>query len=185
MSSSHHLDEAALEKLAERTYDEMRGIAHHFLRDERRGHTLGTTALVHEVYLRLAGMQDVHWTSQAQFFTLAPQAMRRILVDYARSRAAKKRGDGRAPVSLDNTAAIVVESNPELILDINEALTKLAEVDSRIATVVELRYFVGFSVVETAKLLEVSRVTVSRDWTAARAWLFRYLQTSAEENDES
>jgi RNA polymerase sigma factor (TIGR02999 family) len=146
---------------------------------ERPGHTLQATALVNEVYLRLVGQQEVRVRNRAHFFALAAEMMRHILVDYARKRHRDKRGGGLQPVPLEEAMSVSAERAAELV-DLDEALKRLAAVDIRQSRVVELRYFGGLSVEETAEVLEVSPVTVMRDWTAARAWLYRDIAKVAE-----
>jgi RNA polymerase sigma factor (TIGR02999 family) len=167
-------DDSALAQLVPRVYDELRRIAHHHLRAERPGRTLQTTALVHEAYLRLVDTRRVRWESRAHFLGVAAQAMRRILVDAARARGARKRGGGAAVVPLDEAATVGPQREASLVA-LDDALTALAEVDSRKSRVVELRYFGGLSVEETAAVLQVSPETVHRDWRVAKAWLLREL----------
>jgi RNA polymerase sigma factor (TIGR02999 family) len=160
----------ALPKLVPLLYDELRRLASHFLREERPGHTLQPTALVHEAYLKLAG-QRAGFENRAQFMAVAAQAMRRILVDYARQRVAAKRGGGIALAELDvATVGATVEQSQEL-LAIDEALEKLAAMDAQQGRVVELRYFGGLTVEETAAALGISPRTVKREWAMAKAWL--------------
>jgi len=155
-------------------YDELRKQAARQLRGERAGHTLQPTALVHEVYLRLAQPRRVPWQSRAEFFAAAAQAMRRILVDHARKRAAAKRAGNWTRVELADDVAI--EGKRELdLLALDDALERLAELDPRHARIVELRFFGGLSVAETASVLKISTATVKRDWSLARAWLHRRL----------
>jgi RNA polymerase sigma factor (TIGR02999 family) len=160
----------ALPRLVPLLYDELRRLAGHFLREERPGHTLQPTALVHEAYLKLAG-QRAGFENRAQFMAVAAQAMRRILVDYARQRVAAKRGGGIALAELDvATVGATVEQSQEL-LAIDEALEKLATMDAQQGRVVELRYFGGLTVEETAAALGISPRTVKREWAMAKAWL--------------
>lgn len=162
----------ALPKLVPLLYDELRRLAGSFLRDERPGHTLQPTALVHEAYLKLAG-QHAGFENRAQFMAVAAQAMRRILVDYARGRVAAKRGGGMALAELDVAtagAASTVEQSEEL-LAVDEALEKLAGIDPKQASVVEMRYFGGLTVEETAAALGIAPRTVKREWAMAKAWL--------------
>jgi RNA polymerase sigma factor (TIGR02999 family) len=157
---------------------ELRREAARHLKGERAGHTLQPTALVHEVYLRLAQPRRVPWRSRAEFFAAAAQAMRRILVDYARRRGAAKRAGEWTRVRLDE--AVAVEGERELdLLALDDALDRLAAVDARTARIVELRFFGGLSVPEIASVLKVSPSTVKRDWNLARAWLHRWLEESA------
>ena len=165
-------DRQALDKLTPLVYEELRHQAARYLRRERPGHTLQTTALIHEAYLRLIDAKDVHWQSRAHFFAIAANLMRRILVEHARRRDADKRGGSHVRVQLDEALAVAVESDVDL-LAIDEALDRLAAIDPQQARVVELRFFSGLSVEETAAALGVSPKTVKRDWSVARAWLRR------------
>ena len=165
----------ARDRLLPIVYDELRRQAARELRGERAGHTLQPTALVHEVYLRLAQPRRVPWESRAEFFAAAAQAMRRILVDHARKRAAGKRAGNWTRIELADEVAI--EGRPELdLLALDDALEGLAELDPRHARIVELRFFGGLSVPEAASVLKVSTATVKRDWSLARAWLLRRLE---------
>ena len=155
-------------------YEELRRIARRRLRSERKDHTLGATALVHEAYLKLVRLEKVRWQNRAHFFAIAAQAMRNILIDYAVKRKAQKRGAGREKLGLDGVAAIVEDRADEL-LALDEALKQLEAFDARQARVVECRVFAGLSIEETARALQISEATVSRDWMAARAWLNREL----------
>ena len=155
-------------------YDELRRVAHRHLRAERTGHTLGTTALVHEAWLELAKVRHDHWPARAYVLAAASQAMRRILIDYAVARRAQKRGGGVVPEPLDDAVAMAAERGDELIA-LDEALERLAAVNERYARVVECRFFGGLGVEETAEALGTSPATVKRDWTMARAWLNREL----------
>jgi RNA polymerase sigma factor (TIGR02999 family) len=160
-------------------YGELRRIAHRQLAGEETGHTLSTTALVHEAYLRLAS-QHTPWKDRAQFFALAARAMRRILVDYARRHHALRRGSGSRPLALEaaeDAGLLAGESRAEELLALDEALERLATLDPRLARVVECRFFGGLSESETAEALAVSQRTVSRDWTLARGWLFAELRS--------
>ncbi|MDQ3252960.1 MAG: sigma-70 family RNA polymerase sigma factor [Acidobacteriota bacterium] len=165
-------DEAALEKLAPLVYDELRRLARRHMAGERRGHTLQTTALVNEAYLRLVNWREVRWQNRAHFFAVSAQMMRHILVDFARSRSYQKRGAGALQVSLDEAASLSDERGADLVA-LDEALTALAAVDERKSKVVELRYFGGLSVEEAAEVLKVSPETVMRDWRLAKVWLLR------------
>ena len=165
-------DREALDRLTPLVYEELRRQAAHYLRRERPGHTLQTTALIHEAYLRLVDAQDVRWQGRAHFFAIAANLMRRILVDHARRRDADKRGGSQVRVQLDEALAVAEETEVDL-LAIDEALNKLAAIDEQQARVVELRFFSGLSVEETAAALGVSPKTVKRDWSVARAWLRR------------
>ncbi len=155
-------------------YEELRRVAHRHLRGERPGHTLGTTALVHEAYLELAKLDHVRWPGHAYVLAAASRAMRRILVDWAVARRAQKRGGGVAAEPLDDAVAMAVERGDDL-LALDEALDRLTAVSERSARVVECRFFGGMSVEETAEALGTSPATVKRDWTTARAWLNREL----------
>src|SRR5687767_5522866 len=164
----------ALESLMPLVYKELRRLAHQYLRKERAGHTMLTTDLVHEAYLRLVDQKRVRWQNRAHFFGIAANLMRRILVDHARGKRRVKRGAGAQRVSL-NEATVKSRQSEVDILAIDEALTKLAQLDERKARVVELRFFGGLEVEEAAEFLKLSPVTVSRDWKMAKAWLHRAL----------
>ena len=165
-------DDAARDRLIPIVYQELRRRAAAHLRHERAGHTLRPTDLVHEAYLRLC-KQDVAWENREQFFGVASRLMRRILVDHARARAAAKRGGGLR-VTAEGDLAGPAPEEPDL-LDLDAALDELAALDERQAHLVELRYFGGLSIEETARVLDLSAATVSREWTAARTWLYRRL----------
>jgi RNA polymerase sigma factor, TIGR02999 family len=171
-------DEAALERLMPLVYDELKRLAHRYMRGERVGHTLQTTALVNEAYLRLAKWKDVHWQNRAQFFAVSAQMMRRILVDFARERQYQKRGGGALQVSLSEAAAFAGGPETDLVA-LDEALTALAKVDLRKAQMVEMRFFGGLSIAEVAEVLKVSEETVNRDWRLAKVWLLRELSREA------
>ncbi len=156
-------------------YAELHRQAARFLRKERPGHTLQTTALINEAYLKLIDRRDVNWESRTHFFAVAAQAMRRILVDYARAKHREKRGGDNIKLSLEDATLIATKEKGVDLIALDEALNKLAERDEQQARVVELRYFSGLSLEETAEALHVSRATVARDWEAARAWLHRQL----------
>jgi RNA polymerase sigma factor (TIGR02999 family) len=169
-------DKAALDQLTPLVYDEIRRIAHRYVQHEREGQTLQTTALVHEAYLRLAGSQRVDWQNRAHFFAVTAQVMRHILIDHARRRQYVKHGGEVRRVSFDVvTREALMMSQPRAaeLLALDEALTELARLDPRKSRVVELRYFGGLSLEETADVLEVSAMTVRRDWRAAKAWLYK------------
>jgi RNA polymerase sigma factor (TIGR02999 family) len=166
-------DPQAFDELMPLIYQELNRMARKHLGRERVGHTLQTKALVNEAYLRLVDQQAVHWQNRAHFFAIAAQMMRRILVDYARSRHVAKRGGGAVPVSLDNVA--VVSGRTSELVALDEALSSLAVFDRRKSQVVELRFFGGLSVDETAEVLKISPNTVMRDWSTAKAWLHREL----------
>jgi RNA polymerase sigma factor (TIGR02999 family) len=165
-------DRQALDKLTPLVYEELRQQAARYLRRERPGHTLQTTALIHEAYLRLIDAKDVHWQSRAHFFAIAANIMRRILVDHARRRDADKRGGSQIRVRPDEAFGVVNAIDVDL-LAIDEALSRLETMDPQQARVVELRFFSGLTVEETAAALGVSPKTVKRDWSVARAWLRR------------
>ena len=168
----------ALEDLIPIVYAELRRLAHHYMRGERSGHSLQTTALVHEAYLRLADCKQMQWQSRAHFFALAGQLMRRILVENAR-RHNLKRGGGLQHISLDE-AAVLDGRGPDLVA-LDDALNALERIDPRKVQVVEMRYFGGLSMEETAEVLNVSLITVRRDWSAARIWLYRELTGGADD----
>ena len=169
-----HGDAAALDQLLASVYDELRRIAGARLRHERAGHTLAPTELVHEAFLKLVKIERIDWKSRAHFFAIASRAMRNVLVDYAVRRGAAKRGGGVQPLSLDETDAATEHAIDELIA-LEQALSRLEQVDERQARVVECRFFGGLSLEETAEALQISPATVSRDWTFARAWLHNEL----------
>jgi len=175
-------DDSALEKLLPLVYNELHRLAHHYMGGERAGHTLQTTALVNEAYLRLIDSSRVRWQSRAHFFAVSAQLMRRVLVDFARSRNYQKRGGGAFQVSLDQALEVSAERGRELIA-LDDALTALAASDERASRVVELRYFGGLSLEETAEVLKVSSETVRRDWNWAKVWLVR--EISGENREEA
>jgi RNA polymerase sigma factor (TIGR02999 family) len=165
----------ALDNLMPLVYGELRRQAARYLRRERPDHTLQTTALIHEAYIKLIDQKDVQWQNRAHFFAIAAQAMRRILVDYARTKHREKRGGDAAKLSLEEATMIAVEEKSVDLMALDEALTRLAEIDERKSRIVELRYFSGLSVRETAEVLGVSPKTIESDWTMAKAWLHREL----------
>jgi RNA polymerase sigma-70 factor (ECF subfamily) len=165
-------DQSALDTLMPLVYDELHRMARRYMRRERAGHTLQTSALVNEAYLRLAGQRDIEWQSRAHFFAVAARVMRHLLVDYARNQKYAKRGGGAQQVTLDE-AAIVSTGRNEQLLALDEALARLASIDNRKSRLVELRYFGGMSTEETAEVLGVSAITVKREWQKAKAWLYR------------
>ena len=167
-------DPQALDKLMPLVYDELRRIASRYMKREHPGHTLQTTALVNEAYLRMVGQQNVDWQNRAHFFGVAASVMRHLLVDRARANGRVRRGGNPQQVTLDE-AAVVSEQKGEELLALDEALTKLNEIDERKVKIVELRYFSGLSAVETADVLGVSEITVKREWLKAKAWLYREL----------
>jgi RNA polymerase sigma factor (TIGR02999 family) len=168
-------DRAALEKVTRLVYEELRRLAHHYMERQRPDHTLQTTALVNEAYLRLAGQEEPRFESRSHFLAVAAKAMRQILVDHARATVRQKRGAGIKAVELDEGALLSPEPT-RAILDLNEALERLATLDARKAQVVELKYFGGLTQDEIAEVLKVSTVTVRRDWTFSRAWLYAELR---------
>lgn len=171
-------DSGALEKLIPLVQPELRRLAHHYMSQERPGHTLQTTALLDDAFLQLTDKSSPQWQNRAHFFAVSAQLMRRIMVDHARQRQSLKRGGGSIKVEL-NEAAAVTQTRAEELLALDEALEKLASFDHRKANVVEMRYFGGLTMEEIAEVLKVHVNTVMRDWTAARAWLLAALN---EEN---
>ena len=172
-----HGDDAALADLTPLVYEELRRLAHYFMEGQRLDHTLQTTALVNEAYLRLADQANPNWHSRAHFFAVAARAMRQILVSYARSNRAQKRGGGGARIELDESAILSPEQSKEIV-DLHEALERLGTLDSRKARVVELKYFGGLNYDEIAEVMKVSTVTVRRDWVFAKAWLYDELHSA-------
>jgi RNA polymerase sigma factor (TIGR02999 family) len=170
---------SALDELVPLVYDQLRRLASEYMRGERPGHLLQTTALVNEAYLRLMGRQQVSCYTRAEFFAIAAQVMRRVLVDYARERNRVKRGEGAAPLSLEEVA-VISDDRAEQIIEINAALDNLCSFDSRKGQVFELRYFGGMSVEEVAEVLRVSEVTIARDWKIAKLWLRREIARGAQ-----
>jgi RNA polymerase sigma factor (TIGR02999 family) len=178
-----HRSPEAMDRLMPLVYDQLRRVAHRQLAAEPTGHTLSTTALVHEAYLKLVDQTRVEWRDRAHFFAIAARAMRRILIDYARRHRALRRGglpDGTraAPVSLE-TVEVPVHEGAEILLAIDEALERLGRVDRRVARVVECRFFGGMTEAETASALAVSQRTVAREWAVAKGWLYRELRGEA------
>ena len=172
-------DQEALDRLSERVYGELHRMARRFMKNEREGNSLQATALVHEVYLRLVDVGNVEWRQRAQFFAMAAQMMRRILVDAARARGSRKRGGQAIRVNFEEAAVLVPEPDQSVIA-LDEALTAFSEIAERQAKVVELRYFGGLTEEEIANALEISPRTVRRDWEFARVWLARQLDQSSE-----
>ena len=172
-----HGDNGALAELTPLVYEELRRLAHHFMVGQRPEHTLQTTALVNEAYMRLADQTKPSWQNRAHFFAVAARAMRQILVNYARSDRAQKRGGGALKVELDEVAIISPEESKEIV-DLHEALERLAALNSRKAQVVELKYFGGLNYDEMAEVLKISSVTVRRDWEFARLWLYTELHNA-------
>jgi RNA polymerase sigma factor (TIGR02999 family) len=171
-------DEAALGELTPLVYEELRRLAHHFMSGQRPDHTLQTTALVSEAYLRLADQTNPSWQNRAHFFAVAARAMRQILVNYAKSNRAQKRGGGALKIELDEADIASPEQSAEIV-DLHEALERLAILNARKAHVVELKYFGGLNHDEIAEVMKVSAVTVRRDWVFAKAWLHNELHTAA------
>lgn len=172
-------NQAALDHLVPILYDELRGLAANYMRGERPEHLLQTTALVHEAYLRLIDRQHVSCQTRTQFFAVAAQVMRRVLVDYARGRDRAKRGDGMAAIALSDVA-VVSDDRAEELIAINSALESLTAFDARKGRVFELRYFGGLSVEEVAEAMSVSPVTVARDWRMAKVWLRREIAPGSQ-----
>jgi RNA polymerase sigma factor (TIGR02999 family) len=171
-------DREALDALLPIVHKELQRLAHFQLRRERPDHTLESTALVNEAYLRLVGMNAPQWEGRSHFFAIAAQLMRQILVDYARRRRAGKRGGGKGPQSLDDSAIVLSQGQDKDVdvVALDDALKALAKIDPRKAQVVELRYFGGLNFEETAEVLKVSAITAQRDWSTARAWLHREMR---------
>ena len=167
----------AMDRLMPLVYDELKLIAHAQLAGERDGHTLDTTAAVHEAYLKLVGLERIAWRDRGHFFGAAAGAMRRVLIEYARRHRASKRGGGLRPLSLDAVAAAVdVDERADTLVALDEALTRLAALDARLARVVECRFFGGLTETETAETLGVTERTVRREWVKAKAWLYQALR---------
>lgn len=167
-------DAAAFEKLVPLVYDELRRLAGRYLRRERSDHTLQSTSLVHEAYMRLVDQKNVRWQNRAHFFGVAAQLIRRILVDHARAHQAAKRGGGAFKLTLDEALATPEGKDINLVA-LDEALGTLGKLDPQQARIVELRFFTGLTIEETAEVLNISPATVKRDWTVAKAWLYREL----------
>lgn len=171
-------NQSALDELYPLVYEELHKLARRYMSRERKGHTLQTTALINEAYVRLVDQRNVHWANRSHFFAISAQIMRRILIDHARRHAYAKRGGGAQQVSLEEVAVVAREQSSEIIR-LDEALKILAKMDPRRCHVVELRYFGGLSNEEIAGVLKVSENTVTRDWNLARAWLHQQLTGSA------
>jgi RNA polymerase sigma factor (TIGR02999 family) len=171
-------NQAALDRLLPLVDRELHRLAHHYMRRENAGHTLQTTALVNEVYLKLIDQKNVQWKNRAHFFALSAQLMRRILVDHARNRQYAKRGGGAQRITFDEALVISSERGGDLVA-LDEALSKLTSIDPRKGKVVELRFFGGLSVEETAEALQISAVTVMREWSMAKAWLYNSLSNGS------
>jgi RNA polymerase sigma factor (TIGR02999 family) len=171
-------DQHALEELTPLVYSELHRLASRYLRRERPDHTLQSTALVNEAYLKLVGQHSMRWQNRAHFFGIAAQLIRRILVDHARTRFAEKRGSNMPRLSIEEISESAAARDLDLIA-LDDALEDLAKIDARQSRVVELRFFAGLSVEETAEVLQMSPATVKREWTSAKAWLFRQLRRQA------
>jgi RNA polymerase sigma-70 factor, ECF subfamily len=168
-------NQAAQEKLVPLVYDQLKRLARRYMRRERAGHTLQTTALVHEAYLKLVGQHSPHWQGRAQFYGIAAQLMRRILIDHARRRLREKRGGTQVILPLEEGLAFTPEHSEDL-LKLDEALDRLSKLDPRQGRIVELRFFGGLSVEETSRFLNLSPITVKRDWAVAKVWLYGELR---------
>jgi RNA polymerase sigma-70 factor (ECF subfamily) len=168
-------NQQALDRLFPLIEKELHRLAHYYMRRVQPGNTLQTTALINETYIRLVNQRDVEWQNRAHFFGISAQIMRRILLNYVRDQKRLKRGGGAMPISLSNVAVVSPEKSEEL-LALEEALSRLQQFDERKSKVVELRYFGGLSVEETAEVLKVSQITVTRDWNMAKAWLAREIR---------
>jgi len=173
-------DHAALERMMPLVYGELHRLAHHYMNRERACHTLQTSALVNEAYLRLVDQRNVKWNNRAHFFAIAAQMMRRILVDYARSHLYAKRGAGAVHLSLDHAKLVSNEPSAE-VTALDEALTKLESIDPQQARVVELKFFGGLTIKETAEALGISVDMVKREWSTAKAWLYREMRNGSHE----
>jgi RNA polymerase sigma-70 factor (ECF subfamily) len=174
LSDWSHGNQEALDKLMPLVYDELRRLAHHYMSRERAGHTLQTTALVNEAYLRLIGRTDMPWQNRTHFFAISAQLMRRILVDYARTHTRAKRGGGAHMITFDE-AAIVSRERAADVIALDDALNELAALDPQQSRIVELRFFGGLTIEETAKVPRISPATIKREWRTAKAWLYHEL----------
>ncbi len=172
-------DKDALARLMPLIYDELHRLASRYMRRENPGHTLQATALINEAYIRLVDQTRVRWQNRAHFLAIAAQTMRRILIDHARSHQYAKRGSGASKISLDEAPALSAQQASDLV-ELNEALTRLAAIDPRKSRVVELRFFGGLTTEEAAEVLQTSPATVLRDWSMAKAWLYREMSRSNE-----
>jgi len=172
-------DKAAVDKLIPLVYDELRRLARYYMRRERAGATLQTTALVNEAYMRLVDQKNVQWQNRAHFFAIAAQLMRRILIDRARKRYNSKRGGDVRKVSLDQAAIVSTGRSSDLVA-LDEALTDLEAIDQRKSKVVELRFFGGLNIEETAEVMSISPATVQREWSMAKAWLYREISQNTD-----
>jgi RNA polymerase sigma factor (TIGR02999 family) len=170
-------DDDAVVELTPLVYEELRRLAHHYMEGQHPNHTLQTTALVNEAYLRLADQTSPRWQNRAHFFAVAAKAMRQILVSYARTQQAQKRGGGAFKVDLDEAALVSPEESKEIV-ELHEALEQLSALDSRKAQIVELKYFGGLNYDEIAEVLKMSRITVRRDWEFAKVWLYTELRSA-------
>jgi len=168
-------------KLVPLVYEELRRLARHYMRQERSDHTLQTTALIHEAYLRLVEQRDTNWKSRTHFFAMAAQLMRRILIDYARASQTAKRGGNAETVSLDEEPMVFSQARSGELIALDEALTRLAHLSPRQSQIIELRFFGGLSVEETADVMQIAPRTVKRDWSVARAWLHREVRSTNRE----
>jgi len=168
-------DETAPEILLQLVYDELRRLAHGYMKNERSGHTLQATALVHEAYIQLVDWKNVSWQNRAHFFAAAAQMMRKILVDHARERNAQKRGGGQRTIALDDAVSFPDQSNVDL-MSLDAALVELESFDPQQAKIVEMRFFGGLTIEETAHAMDISDSTVKRDWQIAKAWLFNRMK---------
>jgi len=168
-------DQLAFEKLMPIVYQELRRLAKRYMAQERSGHTLQATALVNEAYMRLSDVNRMHWQNRAHFFAVSAQMMRRILVEYARRRQRQKRGDGAPMVTLDDAVMPMAGKSDADLIALDDALNALSVVNARMSQVVELRFFGGLSVEESAEVLKVSPDTVMRDWKSAKIWLIRHM----------
>ena len=173
-------DQAALEQLMPLVYGELRRLAAAYLRRERSNHTLQSTALVNEAFLRMVQQHEVQWRNRAHFYGIAAQMIRRILVDYARSQHAEKRGAGAVKLELDEAMAVAQTAPDVDLLALNDALDRLTQLDERQSRVVELRFFAGLSIEETAEVLHLSPASIKREWQTARAWLYREMSAGRE-----
>ncbi|MBZ5663827.1 MAG: sigma-70 family RNA polymerase sigma factor [Acidobacteriia bacterium] len=171
-------DREALEQLMPLVYEELRRLAHYYLSRERSDHTLQSTALVHEAYLRLAGPNPPQWQNRAHFFGIAAHVMRQILVEYARGRGAAKRGGDAITLTLDDAVALPQQMDVDVVA-LDKALSELSELDAQQGRIVELRFFAGLTIEDTSEVLGISPATVKRDWITARAWLFRAMTGEA------
>jgi RNA polymerase sigma factor (TIGR02999 family) len=172
-------DKTALDKLMPLIHEELRGLAHHYMRRERSDHTLQTSALVNEAYIRLVNRKGVQWQNRAHFFAIAAQSMRSILVDHARSHAYAKRGGGAHKIELDE-AMIVSQERAAEVVALDGALKELAEFDPQQSRIVELRFFGGLTIEETAEVVKLSPATIKREWSTAKAWLYHQLSNIDE-----